>query len=458
MTLTGDVSGAAILGGTFLGLLAAAEAWARLGRPDPEWTRKLVHVGGGAVCLCFPFFISSPWVVLVMSVLLAGVFALGGKTGTLQSVHGVKRRSRGAEYYPLAVTLVFAMSLDKPWLYVASILVLAVADAAAALVGGSYGKIRYEVDDSIKSLEGSLAFGVIAFLAIHIPLLLMTGLSRETCLLAALLVALLVTGFEAVSISGVDNLFVPIGVCAILMRITTKPVPEIAFQLSSLLILCLIIVLSARRTRAFNTGATITFILFAYGAWSLGSPHWAIPVLLAFVLYMLIRRPHAQERQLQQIKVRVLFRALVIPLVLLVLANTTHSAARLYAPFVAVWATVTAFAAGRHWVFFSALGGRMRCGLYAGVAALVTVVLGTWAIVRTAHGGLILAIALLVVGATLVRLSLLKEEDVSEQARLWSAPDLALTVGVAVVIYLLQGLPGIGEWAPAAFSFPDGFS
>jgi dolichol kinase len=38
--------------------------------------------------------------------------------------------------------------------------------------------VRYEVEDEKKSLEGSLVFLVIAFLAIHLPVLLMTDLPR----------------------------------------------------------------------------------------------------------------------------------------------------------------------------------------------------------------------------------------------------------------------------------------
>ncbi len=456
MIVTHDGLGALLLGGVFMIVLIAAEAWARIGRPHPEWTRKLVHVGGGLICLGFPFFVRSPWIVLGLSVTLSGVFALGARTGQLRSLHRVARRSRGAEYYPLAVTLVFLMAQSRPWLYVASIMTLAVADAAAALVGSSYGRIRYEVDGSSKSVEGSLAFFMMAFWVIHVPLLLMTDLPRETCLLAAALVALLVTGFEAVSLGGLDNLFVPIGVCAILARITTKPVPEIVFQLGSLLALLVAGAALIRRTRAFNTGATLTFVLFAYGAWSLGSPHWAVPILLGLVLYTLIRMRWTAAGS-GQVRVRILFRALVVPLVLLVLANATQSSARLFAPFVAAWATACALAAGKQAVFCRAMDKGLRCALFAGLAAVGAVILPTWGLVRTAAWPLILALSGAVVGAALVRLPFLNTQDANEQDRLWTAADLAVTCAAALAVVLLQKLPAIGVWQPARFSFPDGF-
>lgn len=457
MIVSNDVVGAAILGGAFSILLITAEVWARVGRPNPEWTRKLVHLGGGLVCLGFPWFVRSPWVVLCLSVVLAAVFALGARTGRLVSLHGVERRSRGAEYYPLAVTLVFAMSLGKPWLYVASILVLAVADAAAALVGMSYGKIRYEVDGSSKSLEGSLAFLMIAVWVIHIPLLLMTDLSRETCLLVALLVGLLVTGFEAISLRGVDNLFIPIGVCAILARITTKPVPEIVFQLVSLLVLLVLGSWLVRRTRAFNTGATLAFVLFAYGAWSLGSPHWAVPILLAMVLYTVVRMRWI-EPGAGQIRVGILFRALVIPLFLLILANSMQSSGTFYAPFVAACATSSALAVGKLVVYRHAMEGRTRCGIFAGLVVVGAVILPTWGVVRTAAWPLILALSMAVPAAALVRVPFLKMQDAAEQDRLWTAADLAVTCAVAAGIYLIQAVPAIGFWQPSSFSFPGGFA
>ena len=205
-----DLRGAVILGGVFVSLLILAELWRRLGTPKPEHTRKLVHLGGGVACLFFPFLIDSPWVVLAMALPLTGLFLAGAKLGFLKSLHGVARRSRGAEYYPLAVCLVFVLTRGRPWLYLSAVLVLAVADAFAALIGSRYGVVRYEVENETKSLEGSLVFLVIAFLAIHLPVLLMTDLPRPVCVLAALLVAALVTGFEAVSLEGADNLFVPL--------------------------------------------------------------------------------------------------------------------------------------------------------------------------------------------------------------------------------------------------------
>ena len=135
MLLQADLRGALILGGAFLSLIIIAELWRRLGNPKPEHTRKLVHLGGGVACLFFPFLIESPWVILAMALPLTALFVAGSKLGFLKSLHGVARKSRGAEYYPLAVFLVFVLTRGRPWLYLAAVLVLVTLGACVDDVG-----------------------------------------------------------------------------------------------------------------------------------------------------------------------------------------------------------------------------------------------------------------------------------------------------------------------------------
>jgi phytol kinase len=339
--VAGDLRPALLLGGIVLLIVGVAEVWARYGGGRPEWTRKLVHTAGGLVCLLFPFLIRSAWTVLLMALGLAALFVWGARTGALPSLHRVSRPSRGAEYYPLTICALFVLSRGRPWLYVSSVLVLAVADAAAALVGGRYGRLRFRVEDEDKSVEGSAVFLLVAFLAIHLPVLLMTDLPRPNVVLSALLVAAVVAGFEIVSLQGTDNLFVPIAVCLILDRLTTKPLAEVVFQNVSLLFVAAIVGLLVWRGRLSSAGGAVGLVLFAYGAWSLGSIRWGVPVLLSFLLYWAawVRWPRTDRGPF---RVRVLFRTVLIPLALLGLANGLGLYETLYGPYLAAAAVVTA--------------------------------------------------------------------------------------------------------------------
>ena len=444
MIPSSDLRGALILGSAFLSLIVIAELWRRLGHPKPEHTRKLVHLGGGVACLFFPFLIDSPWVVLAMALPLTILFVAGSKLGFLKSLHGVERKSRGAEYYPLAVFLVFVLTRGRPWLYLAAVLVLALADAFAALIGSRYGAIRYRVENEEKSLEGSLVFLVIAFLAIHLPVLLMTDLPRPVCVLAALLVAALVTGFEAISLEGADNLFVPVAVVVILGKITTKPLSEVVFQNLSLLAICLGVALLVWRVRTLNVGGAITFILFAYGTWSLGNWLWALPAFLGFLGYLGAWHHFAPPRHAAGVRVRTVSRALLPPFAMLALANGLRSP-ELYGPYMAASAAVFAFALDTGVFRLERVRGLPRVVAAFGLGLLSTVftALVPWLLLRESPFAL-LSLGVVVMVVSLINAAIELRGPADDRPREWTAWRFALTFVAAGAVLLLQW----AGWAP----------
>jgi len=449
MIASGDLQGALVLSAAFAFVVGAAEAWRRLGHPEAEWTRKFVHLAGGIVCLLFPFMIRSPWVVLAMALGLTGVFALAARTGALRSLHAIKRPSRGVEYYPLAVWLVFLLTVDRPWLYVSAVLVLAVGDAFAALVGSRYGVIRYEVEEDHKSLEGSLVFLVITFLAIHLPMLLMTDLPRATSVLAALLVAILVTGFEAISLQGADNLFVPLAVVLLLGKITTQPVPEIVSQNLSLAAIILGVALMAWRFPLFNVGGTIVVILYAYGGWSLGSWHWALPVFCGFVCFVGFRFRASPPRRSSPIRVRVVARALVAPFLFLAIANGTLRYGEMFGPYVAASAAVLAFGLIAP---PADTGNRRAAGIAAralGLASIATAVIAVpaWLVRADTPGGSLLAVAAAVFPITLA-LGFHEARVGRDAVPQWSASRFVLSLAAGAIVLLLQASGVTPAWSP----------
>ncbi len=89
--------------------------------------------------------------------------------------------------------------------------VLGVGDAAAALFGKRYGKrkLKFSFFDTNKTIEGSLAMVVTAFVGVLAVLLLFTEISFWYALVSSLILALLGTLVEAASISGIDTIAIP---------------------------------------------------------------------------------------------------------------------------------------------------------------------------------------------------------------------------------------------------------
>ncbi len=274
--LTGELLRAAGVGALFLLVFAAAEAWRHWGEPRPEWTRKLVHVCGGLVSLALPWLVRSHWTVLGLGATLAAILLLTRRLGVLRSVHGVERRSEGGVYFPIAVYAIFLLAAEQPAFYLISVLTLVVSDALAALVGTSYGRMRFRVERDRRSVEGSVVFFLATFMAVHLPLLLLTDVDRLLSVLVAIQIALLVTFLEVISLEGNDNLIVPIGTYLLLLKMTPQAPETILWQLVAQLAILGALFALAWRSRLLTASGTIAASLFFYGAWSLGGPVWVV--------------------------------------------------------------------------------------------------------------------------------------------------------------------------------------
>lgn len=281
---------AAGVGAVFLLIFAAAELWRRFGAPEPEWTRKLVHFGGGVVSLALPWLVRSHWTVLVLGSLFAAILLLSRRLGMLASVHGVERKSEGGIYFPIAVYVMFLLAADRPVFYLISVLALVVSDALAALVGTTYGRLRFRVERDRRSIEGSAVFFLATFLAVHLPLLLLTDVDRLLSVLVAVQIALLVTFLEAISLEGNDNLVVPIGTYLLLLKLTPQTAETIFWQLVAQLAIIAGLYALVWRSRLLTGAGTIAASLFFYGAWSLGGPEWLVAPAVGLVAFAVVVR------------------------------------------------------------------------------------------------------------------------------------------------------------------------
>ncbi len=258
----------------------------------PETSRKAVHIAMGLVTLSFPWLFTAAWPVLLLAAL-----AVAALTGTRliaplrerfgAVLHGVERHSLGEVYFPLAVAALYLLSEGNHLLYAIPLLTLTLADAVAALVGVRYGQHRFCTSEGTKSAEGSLAFFMVAFLSAHVPLLLLSDTGRAESLLIALVLRILVMMFEAVSVGGVDNLFIPLGCYALLRRYQTLEADDLLFRLGAIILLAVLVFAWRRRTTLKESGL-LAAALVGYMNWALGGWQWLAVSLVLFLTYTLL--------------------------------------------------------------------------------------------------------------------------------------------------------------------------
>lgn len=331
-----EVITALIVAGIYILIFLIGETVRRFIPSNAEVSRKTVHLLGGLTALSFPYLFVSHWTVLALSVGFCAIMLITKRKGILKSVHDVERKSLGGLYYPLAVYLIFLLSSTKPVIYFISILVMAVSDTMAALVGGKYGVIKFDVEGSLKSLEGSIAFLFVTFLCIHLPLLLLTNIGRTESVLIAFIIALLVTGFEAISLSGSDNIIVPFGTYFILAKFIKQPLNVVVWQTEILLMLIAVGLIMYIRPRLLKTSGLIAMIMLNYAALSLCNYYWFLPLFLAQILYYLLILSFVHyegKEKVASFQVKVLLYIGIIPTFFLFVANTQKDHMYVYLPY-----------------------------------------------------------------------------------------------------------------------------
>lgn len=448
MNWTNECFGAALIAAAGALIVVPVELWARHSGPRPEVARKLLHCAGTLPCLFIPTLIHSTAVAIALALALAAGLWAGTRSGLLSSVSGVARQSHGAVYYPLAILGVFLLAGDRTWMFLSAMLAFGVADAGAALVGSSYGRRRYEVEDDEKSLEGSLVFFVITFAAVALPLHLMADLPWPNCMFAALLTAALATGFEAVSLRGFDNLFVPIGVCLILDRIVNLPLQDLVTKNLTLFGLLAGFGVVARLTRQISHGAAIVLVLFTYVASALAEWHWALAPAIGFVLYVTVRIAVPPPRGYRtRVRVVVIVRFLIPALLLIALANAAGNRQFLEGPYLACFAAAMCFAVRVYLGWSGALPSRLT----PWSAALAGAVIGgaftapLWLLRQAPIPGLV------AISATCALLMIIHEFTLPRDAEIvsedfWTAPRFLLSCAAALIIVGLQSWSLIPPW------------
>lgn len=296
--LAKDGLGAALIASGIVVLFVTSEFLARRRQWQTEYTRKLTHLGAGVIVLCFPWLLHSTITVAVLAMAFGGLLLLGRWTGQLGSVHNVERRTSGAYFYPVAVFSLFWLSDGNPLLYCPSIAVLAISDTGAAIVGKSRGHNVYKVMDGIRSVEGSLAFFALTFGILVASLTIAGEPGWPEMLLVALVVSIVTTATEAVSVRGADNLFVPYACFLILERTLRLGLADLSHWFEGMIVTLAAVVMTWQRSGLTEAGGILVFVLGTL-AWALGGMQWMLPLAFLYLFFVLFIPNDAPQNQAQ---------------------------------------------------------------------------------------------------------------------------------------------------------------
>lgn len=180
-----------------------------------ELSRKFIHMGTGVIVAFSPYFLDW-WQIQALSVAFLVVILLSSKFRIFQSIHAVKRLTKGEILYAVGIGIC-AFLEPAPWIFVAAIMHLAIADALAAIVGLKWGKrTRYMLLSHGKSMIGSLTFFYVSVGILLSAYFFVTPGNLPDTYLLLLVTPAVLTVLENISWYGSDNVTVPVMVIVLL--------------------------------------------------------------------------------------------------------------------------------------------------------------------------------------------------------------------------------------------------
>ena len=173
------------------------------------FTRKVVHIGVGMMSWGLHFLFDNPWFFVIACAAFMLINYLDWRYGFFLSMASKDQKNLGTVYFPFAAGVVAILFWEQPPLMVAALMPLTWGDGLAPVVGKAYGRRAYFVYSHMRTVEGSAGFFVAGFIFTWLALWAVPGMpiiSPATAVLPALVITLITTFVEAISIWGLDNL------------------------------------------------------------------------------------------------------------------------------------------------------------------------------------------------------------------------------------------------------------
>ncbi len=206
-----QIFGLVAIGG-WLAVLVAMAHLLRQWRPDqPEWSRKVVHLGAGLVLPMAWATDINRAIALAAAGLATVLAALNQQTRLLPGLESVNRHSYGTVGYGLSILLLLWWGWpQRADIVVAAGLMMALGDGLAGVLGTAYPSPHWSVLGQRKSLLGTTC---VALVAMGLGWALFGDQLDPGQLLVLGAAA---AGLEQISVLGVDNLLLPLGAAVLL--------------------------------------------------------------------------------------------------------------------------------------------------------------------------------------------------------------------------------------------------
>lgn len=272
------------------GVFWLAEWLTAKGKVSIVVARKMLHIVAVSLVAVSPTFVSNK--MLLTAILLVGsVLLLTAVANNWLQIDKGRRKSWGIALFPVAFLGLWWCFSSRPWLVIYPMLVLAFADAAAAIVGEAFAKHFFVLTKDRKSWIGSISFAIIAFLVLFFlpkwlgnfhPLLQVPKELQHNWGYIVVIVSLLCAATEALASGGFDNLLVP-WLAGWLLAFLPILDGFVLLKLMTAILVFTCLGWLAWRKKWLDAGGTITAIILGFVIYATSGRLGMLPMTVFFV-------------------------------------------------------------------------------------------------------------------------------------------------------------------------------
>lgn len=183
-------------------LLATVEVLKRKSFISNDLSRRLAHIGAGAINIVAPLFVSHVAIIIV-NIVFAGLLLAGRNTDYFSSIQTTNRKTYGDVYFPLGIIAAAVILLpENVAAFQYGVAVMGFADALAGFVGERWGRKFMSIFYNSKTVMGSFVF--------YISSLLITFVFVPQLLPVVFIIPVILTAVEFALTYGLDNLVLPV--------------------------------------------------------------------------------------------------------------------------------------------------------------------------------------------------------------------------------------------------------
>ena len=175
-----------------------------------EASRKYIHIALVGWWPIAMIFFNNTLCALIGPISFVIINYLSYKKDLIKTMERSKKDGLGTVYYAISLVLMVIYTFEivkRPALGFCGMSIMCIGDGFASIIGKKVKSYEYKIGNTKKTIAGSITMFLITFIIYSVFLI---NFGTQFWLIKSILVSILLTIVEAVSIKGTDNITVPV--------------------------------------------------------------------------------------------------------------------------------------------------------------------------------------------------------------------------------------------------------